>query len=929
MRRKHSSPALNSTMVTEFGVGYPQSMVGKFRKRESGRRRDPLFDTSDLEDQLLAGKSSTLWLGRYSRRKIMESFEHHGILGHLRGLGYHDARLALSQVEPFRQSLRLYEGMDDPAHLLMELRVHDGTLRPATRLEDGLGERLPRVLTIDWLTMQRPGGRFTTRRPPFPGQDHPGLGMARPLMRMLLALANSMELEGIVNHPNYYHNAWLYREGFRFYDPMDQARMKAIHRDLAGLSPVEIAWAVELGCVRALATDRWFSWESGLQILPISRRMKDFIDSENHRRQTAELFKEKHYTLDEDCFRLLYKERIERFRGRIDEPAADSREPAVPEPGGGPMSYASIHEMFRSVCEANPDKVAYRRKMAGEWISVTWKEQSATCDRVSRALMALGLNRGDRVCVLSNTRLEWVQADFGINSPGFVTVGIYPSNLAEDCAYIIEHCGGRAIFVENTDQLDKLMTVRDRTDTLEHYIMFDGPSNRSRNVLSWDDFLALADEVEAERFHTMASAVARDDLAALVYTSGTTGNPKGVMLSHGNLLFASDSVSEALPIEDYFETLLFLPLAHVFARLIAYVCVRNALPLAFAEGIPQVGENLKEIRPHFIASVPRIFEKVYDKITSGVQEAGGVKEKLFNWAIGVGMEAGKYRQAGKPLPGMLGFKHKLANKLVFAKIHAALGGRLQWAISGAAPLSKTIGEFFHACGILLLEGLGMTENTSFSNVNRSDHYKFGTVGKVGPGIEMKLAEDGEILFRGEHVMQGYYRSAEATAEAIDSDGWLYTGDIGEIDDEGFLKITDRKKDLIITAGGKNIAPQRVEQALKLSKYINQIVAYGDRRKYLTALVTLEVENVKAWAAESGLSYGDPSELCTRPEVQELVEAEIESFNRNLASFETVKKIRILPGEFTVESGELTPSLKIKRKVVLGNYQALLDEMYTD
>jgi long-chain acyl-CoA synthetase len=427
----------------------------------------------------------------------------------------------------------------------------------------------------------------------------------------------------------------------------------------------------------------------------------------------------------------------------------------------------------------------------------------------------------------------------------------------------------------------------------------------------------------------MASAITRDELASLVYTSGTTGNPKGVMLSHGNLMFASGSVSGALPIEPYFETLLFLPLAHVFARLIVYVCVRNALPLAFAEGIPQVGENLKEVRPHFIASVPRIFEKVYDKITSGVQEAGGLKEKLFNWAIGVGMEAGKYRQAGKPLPGLLAFKHNLADKLVFSKIHAALGGRLQWAISGAAPLSKTIGEFFHACGVLLLEGLGMTENSSFSNVNRIEHYKFGTVGQVGPGIEMKLADDGEILFRGENVMQGYFRNTEATAETIDSDGWLYSGDIGEIDDEGFLKITDRKKDLIITAGGKNIAPQRVEQTLKLSKYINQIVAYGDRRKYLTALVTLELDNVKGWAAENGLSYNDPSELCTKPEVQALLKSEVDALNRNLASFETVKKIRILPGEFTVESGELTPSLKIKRKVVLANYQALLDEMYAD
>ncbi len=618
-------------------------MVARFRKRDSSRSRDPLFETSDLEDQLFAGKSSILWLGRFPRRKILEAFEHHGILPHLRNLGFPDIRLALSQVEPFRQSLRLYDRTENPAHLLMELRIHDGTLWPATRLADGPNDALPRVLTIDWLTMQNPGGRFTAQRPPFPGQEHPGLGMARPLVKMLIALARSMDLEGIVNHPNYFHNAWLYREGFRFYDPVNQARMQAIHRDLICLPLAEIAWAIELGCVRALATDRWFRWESGLQILPISSRMKDRIDSENHRQRTAELFQDKHYALDEDRFRNLYRERMLRFRGRIDESSDDSGKKAAYRPGGGKMKHASIYDMFREVCDSTPDKIAYRYKKEGTWYDVTWREQHEACSRVSRALIALGLNKGDRVCVLSNTRLEWVQAEFGANAPGFVIVGIYPSNLPEDCAFIIEHCEARAIIVENQDQMDKLWSVRDRTISVDNYILLDGPSDPDRNILCWGDFLARAEEVEPGRLETMVAAVSGDDLAALAYTSGTTGSPKGVMLSHTNLLAGSESAANALPLEPHFENLLFLPLAHIFAKLIVFFCAREALTISFAESINTLGENLKEIRPHLIASVPRIFEKIYDKIISGVQDAGGIKEKLFNWAIG-------YRHGGRNLP---------------------------------------------------------------------------------------------------------------------------------------------------------------------------------------------------------------------------------------------------------------------------------------
>jgi long-chain acyl-CoA synthetase len=399
------------------------------------------------------------------------------------------------------------------------------------------------------------------------------------------------------------------------------------------------------------------------------------------------------------------------------------------------------------------------------------------------------------------------------------------------------------------------------------------------------------------------------------------------MITHGNLVFTSWSVSQCLDARSGYVTILFLPLAHVFARLIVYLSMRAAVTLAFAESMQTVGDDLKAIRPHFFASVPRVYEKVYDKIVSGASASGGLKAKLFHWAIDVGREAGALRLQGHPVTGLLALKHRIADKLVFKKIQAALGGRVIWTVSGAAPLNKTIGEFFHACGVLILEGLGMTENTSFSNVNRSDRCKFGTVGPVGPGVEMKVAEDGEVLFRGPNVMRGYFRNPEATAETIDADGWLFTGDVGDIDADGFLKITDRKKDQIITEGGKNIAPQRIEGILRTSQYVSQVMAYGDRRKFLVALITLDLDQVEVWATAHGVHFDDRDKLASDPRVHALVGEEIARLNQRLASFETIKKFAILDGDFTVESGELTPSLKLKRRVVSERHIDRIEELY--
>jgi long-chain acyl-CoA synthetase len=376
-----------------------------------------------------------------------------------------------------------------------------------------------------------------------------------------------------------------------------------------------------------------------------------------------------------------------------------------------------------------------------------------------------------------------------------------------------------------------------------------------------------------------------------------------------------------------FTTLLFLPMAHVFARLLVYFCLRNGITIAFAESIEKVADNLKEVRPHFIASVPRIFVKIYTKVMSGVQQAGGLKAKLFQWALHAGYEVSRMQQKKQAVPPLLAVKHALANKLVLHKIQDAFGGRLIWAVSGAAPLNKSVAEFFHACGVLILEGIGMTENSSFSNVNRYDDNKFGTVGPVGPGIEMKLAPDGEILFRGPNVMKGYFKNAAATSATIDADGWLYSGDVGEIDADGFLRITDRKKDLIITAGGKNIAPQRIEKIICTSPFISQAMAFGDRKHYVTALITLNPESISAWAEAQGIEFKNLEELARHPQIRDLIEREVNEKNKELASYESVKKIRILPKDFSIAGGELTPTLKVKRKVVTEKYRTTLEEMY--
>ncbi len=593
------------------------------------------------------------------------------------------------------------------------------------------------------------------------------------------------------------------------------------------------------------------------------------------------------------------------------------------------MLEKSIYELFKNVCDKNPDKVAYRYKDGGEWRPVTWKENQETCKNISKSLMALGIAKDDKVNILCSPRLEWIQVDVATVSIGAVIVGIYSSNLAGDCAYIINHSDAVVLFIENQKQLDKISEIRNDLPNLKHIVMIEGTPSGVEGVLTWPEFMAKGANIADEEFLERASEIQPGDVASLVYTSGTTGIPKGAMLTHENLVFTSWSALESLTIEPHFINFLYLPLSHVFARIIVYVCLRAALTVNIGESQEKIVENMQEVKPHFFATAPRLYEKAYIGITSKAIDAGGIKHKMFRWALGVGYAVSKLQQQNKPVSGSLAIKHKLANKLVFSKIQALLGGNLVFAVSGAAPLNKAIAEFFNACGILVLEGIGMTENTSFTNVNRFDNNKFGTVGPPGPEIEQKIAPDGEVLFRGKNVMLGYYKNPEETAETIDKDGWLHTGDIGEIDEDGFLRITDRKKAIIVTSGGKNVAPQRIEKIMRTSRHIDQAVVYGDRKKYLTGIVSIDPEQVEEWATKHGIQFSNREELNKHPKVKELIDNEVQEKNKSLSSFETLKKVIIAPIEFSIASGEMTASMKVKRKVVTENYQAQLDVLYED
>ena len=596
------------------------------------------------------------------------------------------------------------------------------------------------------------------------------------------------------------------------------------------------------------------------------------------------------------------------------------------------MTADTLPTMFWSRVEKSADRPAQMLKQSGVWKTLLWRDVGETVRELALGLIALGRQKGDAVALLSASRAEWVQADFAIFSAGCITVPVYPSYPPDLVAYVVNDSNARTIIVEDPAQLAKVLEAREKMPALQQIVVISGyeATQPPKMVLTWEMLRRLGREASAAHATTLAeriAAVAPGDLASIVYTSGTTGPPKGVMQTHANHIAAQRNSETAAPCEEGWVHLLFLPLAHSFARLEAFLGVYRGLCTAFAENLEKVGDNLKEVRPHFICSVPRVFEKVYAKILAGVEAGPPVKKKIFNWAIGVGREVSRHQQRGQPLPPALKAKRALAHKLVFSKLHAALGGRLQWAISGGAPLSREIAEFFHAAGILILEGYGLTETCPAATFNRPTRFKFGSVGQALDNVEVKIAADGEILIRGANVAKGYLKQPEATAEVFEPSGWFHSGDIGRLDEEGFVFITDRKKDLIVTAGGMNIAPQNVENLLKGDPFISQVMVYGDRKPYPVALITVNPEELAQFARDHGILATDAAVVVKHPKVVERVGRIVEEKNSQLQSYARIKKFAILPDDFTQEGGELTPTLKVKRKVVSSKYLTAIEELY--
>ncbi len=594
--------------------------------------------------------------------------------------------------------------------------------------------------------------------------------------------------------------------------------------------------------------------------------------------------------------------------------------------------YRSVADMFRQRVTETPDAESFSYRKGAGFEALTWNQTGERVRNVACGLLALGLKPEERAGVLCGTRVEWMFADLGINCAGGATTTIYPSSTADDCCFILENSGSVLCFVENDAQVKKVASVRDQLPDLRKLVVIDGTAGHDGWVITLADLEQMGAGYQADNpkaYDETIDAITPERLATLIYTSGTTGRPKGVELVHDCWLYVYEGLAELNILTSKDKQFLWLPLSHSFGKMLEVVVIGIGIPTAVDGDIPKIVENLAVVRPTFMAAAPRIFEKVYNKIVNGAKTAGGLKWAIFRWAAETGRQASRVIQAGGTPGGMLGIKYAIADKLVFSKVRNVFGGKLRFFISGSAPLNRDIAEFFHAAGILILEGYGLTESSAASFVNTPEHNKFGTVGRPLPGTDVKIAEDGEILFRSRGVMRGYYRLPEVTAETK-IDGWLATGDIGEIDADGHLKITDRKKDLIKTSGGKYVAPQALEGQFKaICPLVGNIVVHGNARNYCSALITMDPEAIRVFADQHGITAKAYEDLAKDPKIVAEFQGYIDQLNTGLARFETIKKFALVPADFTIETGELTPSLKVKRKAVEAKYKAVLDGFYSE
>ncbi|MFZ4371976.1 MAG: AMP-dependent synthetase/ligase [Mycobacterium sp.] len=608
---------------------------------------------------------------------------------------------------------------------------------------------------------------------------------------------------------------------------------------------------------------------------------------------------------------------LRKSQERLDTGTIDSRASSVPR-------------MFLDRVAATPAAEAFRYPENGGWTSVSWQQVGDRVELIAAGLIALGINPEERVALASGTRYEWVVVDFGILAAGAATTTVYPTTHAEDVSFIVANSGSRIVVAEDQKQVDKLIAHRAELPAVDKVVVIDGSGD--------GDWVITLDELEQRGRQLLAdspsvvtdriAAIRPDQLATLIYTSGTTGKPKGVRLTQDSWTYTAAAMDALGVLSDKDLNYLWLPLAHAFGKVMLSLPLAIGFTTVIDGRVDKIIENLTVIKPTIMGAVPRIFEKVHGRINEMVAKEGGVKKRLFDWATGVGVQMSRVKQAGERPSPLLMAQHKLADRLVLSTIRDRFGGRMRFFISGSAALDREIAQWFDAVGVIVLEGYGLTETSAASTINRPAAYRFGTVGWTLPQTDVKIAEDGEILLKGPGVMNGYHDLPEATAEAIDAQGWFHTGDIGELDAEGFLRITDRKKDMFKTSQGKYVAPSAISANFKaVCPYASEIIVYGEGKPYCVALVSLEAEAIQEWAADNGLGGKSFSEIAHDEKTREMVDGYVEQLNKHLNRWEQVKKFSIIDRELTVEAGDLTPSLKLKRKSVVDNFHDSIDKLY--